>query len=43
LRLALIDEGVYAGRGDRYFVSAGLNTTDLDDGLARIDRALARV
>ena len=43
LRLALIDEGVYAGRGDRYFVSAGLTTTDLEDGLARIDRALARI
>lgn len=43
LRLALIDEGVYAGRGDRYFVSAGLNATDLNDGLERIDRALARI
>ena len=43
LRLALIDEGVYAGRGDRYFVSAGLNATDLNDGLERIDRALARM
>ncbi len=43
LRLALIEEGVYAGRGDRYFVSAGLTAADLDDGLARIDRALARV
>lgn len=43
LRLALIEEGVYAGRGDRYFVSAGLTTADLEDGLARLDRALARV
>lgn len=43
LRLALIEEGVYAGRGDRYFVSAGLTATDLDEGLARIDRALAKV
>jgi glutamate-1-semialdehyde 2,1-aminomutase len=43
LRLALIEEGVYAGRGDRYFVSAGLTAADLEDGLARIDRALARV
>jgi glutamate-1-semialdehyde 2,1-aminomutase len=43
LRLALIEEGVYAGRGDRYFVSAGLTPADLDDGLARIDRALARI
>jgi len=43
LRLALIEEGVYAGRGDRYFVSAGLTAADLEDGLARLDRALARV
>jgi glutamate-1-semialdehyde 2,1-aminomutase len=43
LRLALIEEGVYAGRGDRYFVSAGLTAADLEDGLARLDRALARI
>lgn len=43
LRLALIEEGVYAGRGDRYFVSAGLTASDLEDGLSRIDRALARI
>jgi hypothetical protein len=43
LRLALIEEGVYAGRGDRYFVSAGLTAPDLEDGLSRIDRALARI
>lgn len=43
LRLALIEEGVYPGRGDRYFVSAGLTAADLDDGLSRIDRALARI
>jgi hypothetical protein len=41
--LALIEEGVYAGRGDRYFVSAGLTAADLEDGLARLDRALARI
>ncbi|MFN9504130.1 MAG: aspartate aminotransferase family protein [Rubrivivax sp.] len=43
LRAALIEEGVYAGRGDRYFVSAGLTAPDLEEGLARIDRALARI
>jgi glutamate-1-semialdehyde 2,1-aminomutase len=43
LRLALIAEGVYPGRGDRYFVSAGLTAADLEDGLSRIDRALARI
>ncbi len=43
LRLALIEEGVYAGRGDRYFVSAGLTPADLEDGLSRIDRALSRI
>jgi glutamate-1-semialdehyde 2,1-aminomutase len=42
-RLALIDEGVYPGRGDRYFVGAGLTEDDLADGLRRIDRALARM
>lgn len=42
-RLALIEEGVYPGRGDRYFVGAGLTEEDLTDGLRRIDRALARI
>ncbi|MEY3074841.1 MAG: hypothetical protein RJB25_479 [Bacteroidota bacterium] len=40
-RALLIEQGVYAGRGDRYFVSAGMSQEDLDIGLLRIDKALA--
>lgn len=42
-RSLLIEEGVYAGRGDRYFVSAGMTDEDLDIGLSRIDRALEKL
>jgi len=42
-RALLIEEGVYAGRGDRYFVSAGMSDEDLDVGLVRIDRALSKL
>lgn len=42
-RQLLIEEGVYAGRGDRYFVSAGLSEVDLEDGLRRIDHAMSRL
>ncbi len=40
-RSALIERGVYPGRGDRYFVSAGMTEQDLQVGLDRIDDALA--
>jgi glutamate-1-semialdehyde 2,1-aminomutase len=40
-RMALIERGVYAGRGDRYFVSAGMTDQDLQLGLDRIDDALS--
>ena len=40
-RKALLDRGVYAGRGDRYFVSAGMTEQDLQMGLDRIDDALS--
>ncbi len=41
LRSALLERGVYAGRGDRYFVSAGMTEQDLQVGLDRIDDALS--
>jgi glutamate-1-semialdehyde 2,1-aminomutase len=39
-RQLLIREGLYPGRGDRYFVSTVLSDAELDDALRRIDTAL---
>jgi glutamate-1-semialdehyde 2,1-aminomutase len=40
-RQRLIREGLYPGRGDRYFVSTVFSEAELDDALRRIDAALA--
>ena len=42
-RQLLIREGLYPGRGDRYFVSTVLSESELDDALRRIDAALRAV
>ena len=42
-RAALIEQGVYAGRGDRYFVSAALDDATIDEALRRIDKAFANL
>jgi len=39
-RQLLIREGLYPGRGDRYFVSTVLSESELDEALRRIDAAL---
>jgi glutamate-1-semialdehyde aminotransferase len=39
-RQLLIREGLYPGRGDRYFVSTVLSAAELEDALRRIDAAL---
>jgi glutamate-1-semialdehyde 2,1-aminomutase len=39
-RQLLIREGLYPGRGDRYFVSTVLTPAELEDALRRIDAAL---
>jgi glutamate-1-semialdehyde 2,1-aminomutase len=40
-RQLLIEQGLYAGRGDRYFISCVLTEAEAEEGLRRIDRALA--